>query len=90
MVATSNPVATWLADSRAVSPSESWIMALTEPRFVCDETGDKVAVVLPVDLSEKLVELLEQHDDRKAIDEAMQDAERIPWEQVKIELGVSG
>ena len=65
-------------------------MTLTEPRFVCDETGNKVAVVLPIDLYEELVELLEQHDDLKAIEEAMQDAERIPWEQVKTELGVSG
>ena len=65
-------------------------MTLTEPRFVCDETGNKVAVVLPIDLYEEVVELLEQHDDLKAIEEAMQDAERIPWTQVKTELGVSG
>ena len=63
-------------------------MTLTEPRFVCDETGNKVAVVLPIDLYEELVELLEQHDDLKAIEAAMQATERIPWEQVKNELGV--
>ena len=44
--------------------------------------------MLPIDLYEEFVELLEQHDDLKAIEEAMQDAERIPWEQVKTELGV--
>ena len=65
-------------------------MTLTEPRFVCDKTGNKLAVVLPIDLYEELVELLEQHDDLKAIEKAMQDSERIPWEQVKTELGVSG
>ena len=65
-------------------------VTLTAPQFVCDETGNKVAVVLPIDLYEELVELLEQHDDLKAIEEAMQDSERISWEQVKTELGVSG
>ena len=38
----------------------------------------------------ELVELLEQRDDLKAIERAMQNTERIPWEQVKTELGVSG
>ena len=65
-------------------------MTLTEPRFVCDETGNKVAVVLPIDLYEELVELLEQRDDLRAIEKAMQNTERIPWEPVKTELGVSG
>ena len=65
-------------------------MTLTEPRFVCDETGNKVAVVLPIDLYEELVELLEQRDDLKAIEKAMRDTDRIPWEQVKTELSVSG
>ena len=65
-------------------------MTLTEPRFVCDETGNKVAVVLPINLYEELGELLEQRDDLKAIEKAMQNTERIPWEQVKTELGVSG
>ena len=64
-------------------------MTLTEPRFVLDETGNKVAVVLPIDVYEELVEQLEQQDDLKAIEEAMEDSERIPWEQVKTELGVS-
>ncbi len=64
-------------------------MALTEPRFVLDEAGNKVAVVLPIDVYEELVEQLEQQDDLKAIEEAMQDSEQIPWEQVKTELGVS-
>ena len=59
---------------------------LTEPRFVRDETGTKVAVVLPIDVYEELVEQLEQQDDLKAIEEAMKDSERIPWEQVKMEL----
>ena len=49
-----------------------------------------MAVVLPIDLYEELVELLEQCDDLKAIEKAMQNTERIPWEQVKTELGVSG
>lgn len=64
-------------------------MTLTGPRFVLDEAGNKVAVVLPIDVYEELVEQLEQQDDLKAIEEAMKDAERIPWEQVKTELGVS-
>ena len=62
---------------------------LTEPRFVRDETGTKVAVVLPIDVYEELVEQLEQRDDLKAIEAALKDSERIPWEQVKTEFGVS-
>ena len=64
-------------------------MTLTEPRFVLDEAGNKVAVVLPIDVYEELIERLEQQDDLKAIEEAMTDSERIPWEQAKTELGVS-
>ena len=59
---------------------------LTEPRFVVDETGTKVAVVLPIDVYEELVEQLEQQDDLKAIKAALKDSERIPWEQVKTEI----
>ena len=62
---------------------------MTEPHFVLDETGTKVAVVLPIDVYEELVEQVEQQDDLKAIEEAMTDSERVPWEQVKTELGVS-
>jgi hypothetical protein len=62
---------------------------LTEPHFVLDETGTKVAVVLPIDVYEELVEQLEQQGDLKAIEEAMTDSERIRWEQVKAELGVA-
>ena len=61
-------------------------MTSTEPRFVLDETGNKVAVVLPIDLYEELIEQVEQQDDLKAIEEAMRDSERIPWEQVKTEF----
>ena len=43
----------------------------------------------PIDVYEQLVEQLEQQDDLKAIEEAMTDSERIPWEQVKAELGVA-
>ncbi len=65
-------------------------MKVTKPQFVCDEAGKEVAVVLPIDFYEELVEQLEQQDDLKAIQEAMKDAERVPWEQIKKELGVSG
>ena len=61
-------------------------MTLTEPRFVLDEAGNKVAVVLPIDIYEELVEQLEQQDDLKAIEEATKDSERIPWEQVRATL----
>ena len=61
-------------------------MTLTEPRFVLDETGNKVAVVLPIDFYEEFVEQLEQQDDLIAIEEAMQDPERIPWAQVKTSM----
>lgn len=70
-------------------PSRVTTVELTEPHFVLDETGTKVAVVLPIDVYEQLVEQLEQQDDLKAIEEAMTDSERIPWEQVKAELGVA-
>ena len=51
---------------------------MIEPHFVLDETGTKVAVVLPIDVYEELVEQLDQQDDLKAIEEAMTDSERIP------------
>ena len=61
-------------------------MNLTRTQFVCDQDGKKVAVLLPIEDFEELVEQLEQQEDLKAIREALKDPRRIPWEEAKKEL----
>jgi hypothetical protein len=61
-------------------------------QYLTDEHGERVSVVLPIDLYEKLLEELEEAEDVRLYDEAKAELERgedelIPWEQAKKEIG---
>jgi PHD/YefM family antitoxin component YafN of YafNO toxin-antitoxin module len=61
-------------------------------RYVVDENGMRVSVILPVDEYERLVEALEELEDIRAYDEAKAELARgedevVPWEKVKREIG---
>jgi len=59
--------------------------------FVVDGRGKRVAVLLPIEEYEELIEALEQRDDIRAIEEAeAEGGEAIPWEEVKAELRTEG
>lgn len=61
------------------------------PEFVVDGRGKRVAVLLPIEEYEELIEALEQRDDIRAIEEAeAEGGEPIPWEEVKAELRAEG
>lgn len=60
-------------------------------RYVVDEEGRRVGVLLDVEEYERMVEELEDMEDVRAYDEAMKDLARgkdvlIPWEQAKREI----
>ena len=63
-------------------------------RYVVDENGKRVAVLLEIEEYERMVEELEEFEDilaRRAYDEAKAELERgedelIPWEQAKREI----
>ena len=60
-------------------------------RYVVDESGKRVGVILPVEEYERMVEELEDAEDARAADEARAAVERgedefIPWEQAKREI----
>ena len=60
-------------------------------QFVVDAKGKRVAVLLPIEEYEELIEALEQRDDIRALKEAdAEGGEAIPWEQVKAELRAEG
>ncbi len=60
-------------------------------QFVVDAKGKRVAVLIPIEEYEELIEALEQRDDIRAIAEAdAEGGEPIPWEQVKAELRAEG
>ena len=50
--------------------------------------GNRVAVVLDSDAYERLIDELEEEEDRRAIERARAEGEWIPWEQVKADLGL--
>jgi len=53
------------------------------PRFLVDEKGEKVAVLVPIAVYERIVEELEELEDIRAFDEAKASGEPlIPFEQV--------
>jgi len=53
------------------------------PRYVVDDKGEKVAVILPVAIYEKIIEELEELEDIRAFDEAKTSGEPlIPFEEV--------
>ena len=61
-------------------------------RYVTDENGKRVEVIMPVEEYERLVEALEDLEDVKLYDEAKAEIERegsepIPWEKVRKEIG---
>lgn len=60
-------------------------------RYIVDESGKRVSVVLPVEEYERMVEELEDAADARAVDEARAAVARgedefIPWEQAKKEI----
>ena len=63
-----------------------------EARYVVDEDGKRVSVILPIEEYERLIEALEDLDDVRTYDEAKAEIERgeseaTPWEQVREEIG---
>ena len=61
-------------------------------RYVVDENGKRVSVILPVEEYESLIEALEELEDIRAYDEAKAELEHgedklVPWEKVKREIG---
>jgi PHD/YefM family antitoxin component YafN of YafNO toxin-antitoxin module len=63
-----------------------------EARYIVDENGKRVSVILPIEEYERLIEALEELEDIRAYDEAKAELERgedelVPWEKVKREIG---
>lgn len=66
-----------------------------ETRYVVNEDGERVGVILGIEEYERMVEELEESEDilaTQAYDEAKAEIERgedelIPWEQAKKEIG---
>lgn len=62
-------------------------MNRTRERYLTDDQGNRVAVVLPIEEYERLLEALEEMDEVRAFDEAMASGdEEIPLEQVIAEF----
>ena len=62
-----------------------------ETRYIVDENGKRVSVVLPVEEYERLIGALEDFEDARAAAEARRELESgedelIPWEQAKKEI----
>jgi len=56
-------------------------------RYLVEEAGKRIAVVLPIEEYERLLEDLEELDDIRAFDEAMQSGEEaIPLDQFIAEV----
>ena len=61
-------------------------MAMKE-RFITDEQGERVGVILDIEIYERLLEALEELDAIRAHDEAIaSDDEAIPFEQAVKEI----
>jgi PHD/YefM family antitoxin component YafN of YafNO toxin-antitoxin module len=61
-------------------------------RYVVDENGKRVEVIMSVEEYERLIEALEDLEDVRIYDEAKAEIERegskvVPWEQVRDEIG---
>ncbi len=61
-------------------------------RYVVDENGKKVGVILPVEEYERMVEELEDLEDARTADEvrasiARGEDEFVPWEEVRGRIG---
>lgn len=62
-----------------------------DTRYVTDEKGERVGVILGIEEYERLLEALEALEDLRAANEALREIERgedevIPWEQAKKEI----
>lgn len=62
-----------------------------EPRYLTDENGKRIGVILDMEEYERLRELEDEMEDVRRYDEAMAARERgesdaIPWEQAKREI----
>ncbi len=57
-------------------------------QYVIDEKGHKTGVFLSLDEYEKMVDLIEELEDEKAYDAAMEADEWTPLEIVEKELGI--
>ena len=62
-----------------------------EARYIVDENGKRISVILPVEVYERMVEELEELEDARAIDEvraaiARGEDEFIPYEQAREEI----
>jgi PHD/YefM family antitoxin component YafN of YafNO toxin-antitoxin module len=60
-------------------------------RYIVDENGKRVSIILPIEEYERLIEILEDLEDVRAYDEARAELERgedevIPWEQARKEI----
>ena len=64
--------------------------AMTKPKYVLDDMGNKVEVILPVADYEVLIELLEDADDEQLYDQAKREdtGERISLAEMKKRLGL--
>ena len=61
-------------------------------RYVVDEAGKRVSVILDIEEYERLLGALEDLEDLRAADEALREIERgedelVPWEQVRDKIG---
>lgn len=73
-------------------PAEAHAGAATGPRYLIDEAGERVGVVLGVDEYERLFEAAEELEDIALYDqakarEARGEAEYVPWEEVQGRVG---
>lgn len=64
---------------------------MMEVRYVVDENGERVSVILPIEEYERMVEILEDLEDARAADEvraavARGEDEFIPYEQAREEI----
>jgi len=58
-------------------------------RYVVDSDGHKSAVLVNLDVWEQILTMLEDLEDAEEIRRAREeDEETIPWEQVKVDLGL--
>ena len=62
-----------------------------ETRYIGDENGKRVSVILPIEEYEHVIESLEDLEDARGYDETKAELERgedelVPWEKVRREI----
>ena len=55
----------------------------TGVRFIVNSKGEKTEAVLPIQLYERLVEVLEDAQDTHDAEEAMKNPDFVPWEEAE-------